>query len=146
MRIAKDQNKSSLPDNMSINNKTINNKELPTEFAKFFLNKIKSITENVPVIPTVYNGNSKVTYPNSFFMDENDIIESLQNIKTKNCEGFDRIPQRILVDGAPVLITPLKDLFWRINFQNKLPDQWLISKITPVPKKVLKTKLKILGL
>ena len=56
MRIAKDQNKSSLPDNMSINNKTINNKKLPTEFAKFFLNKIKSITENVPVIPTVYNG------------------------------------------------------------------------------------------
>ena len=62
---------------MSINNKTINNKELPTEFAKFFLNKIKSITENVPVIPTVYNGNSKVTYPNSFFMDEKDIVESL---------------------------------------------------------------------
>ena len=46
-------------------------------------------------------------------MTDTDIIDCLQNIKIKNCEGFDRIPQRILVDGAQVLITPLKGLFHR---------------------------------
>ena len=107
VRIAKDQNIPSLPDNMSFNDKTISSTELPTEFAKFFQNKIKFITDNIPITPTVYNGKKKLEHPNSFFMTDEDILECLQNIKTKNCEGFDRIPQRILVDGATVLLNTI---------------------------------------
>ena len=126
---------------MSFNDKTISSTELPTEFAKFFQNKIKLITENIPITQTVYNGKKKLEHPNSFFMTNEDILECLQNIKTKNCEGFDRIPQRILVDGATILLTPLRGLMRRIYFQNKLPDQWLISKITPIHKKGPKDKI-----
>ena len=81
----------------------------------------------------------KVDYENSFFMTDTDILESLRSIKIKNCEGFDRIPQRILVDGADELISPLSKLFSKIYYQNNIPDQWLIAKIIPIHKKVPKT-------
>ena len=68
-------------------------------------------------------------------MTDADILECLKEIKIKYCEGFDRIPQRILVDGANILICPLKELFRRIYFQNAIPEQWLISKIIPIHKK-----------
>ena len=68
-------------------------------------------------------------------MTDADIKECLNNIKIKNCEGYDRIPQRILVDGAIILAEPLRQLFKRVYFQNSLPEQWLISKVIPIHKK-----------
>ena len=141
VRIAKDQNTPTLPENMSVNEIKINNTNLPTEFAKFFKNKIETINSNTQISNSVYNGTKKLDYPNSFFMTDGDIRECLCKIKIKNCEGFDRIPQRILVDGAEVLLTPLKDLFQKIYYQNSLPEQWMISKITPIHKKGAKNKI-----
>ena len=141
VRIAKDQNTPTLPENMSVNEIKINNTNLPTEFAKFFKNKIETINANIQISNSVYNGTKKLDYPNSFFMTDGDIRECLCKIKIKNCEGFDRIPQRILVDGAEVLLTPLKDLFQKIYYQNSLPEQWMISKITPIHKKGAKNKI-----
>ena len=40
-----------------------------------------------------------------------DIYESVMQLKLKNCEGYDRIPQRILIDGINALIVPLSHLF-----------------------------------
>ena len=34
-------------------------------------------------------------------------LKCLKDIKIKNCEGYDRIPQRILADGAKILVKPL---------------------------------------
>ena len=141
VKIAKDQNVESLPDIMSINETKIKSCDLPMEFAKFFKDKISQITEQTIISDTVYNGKRKITQPNSFFMTDADIVECLSKIKIKNCEGFDRIPQRILVDGAQLLLTPLKGLFQRIYYQNQLPEQWLISKITPIHKKRPKNKI-----
>ena len=141
VKIAKNQNVPSLPDNMSLNDVTICESDLPLQFAEFFKNKIENITSNTRISNTVYNGKKKVDQPNNFFMADNDILECLRNIKIKNCEGFDRIPQRILVDGAQVLVLPLKVLFQKIYFQNTLPEQWLISKITPIHKKGPKNKI-----
>ena len=135
----------SLPECMSFNETKIKNDDLPDQFAKFFTNKINSITSTTQISNTVYNGKKKVDHPNSFFMTEKDILDCLCKIKIKNCEGFDRIPQRVLVDGAPILIHPLRELFPRVYYQNSLPEQWLISKITPIHKKVQKTKSKIIG-
>jgi hypothetical protein len=53
--------------------------------------------------------------------------------KSKNSQGFDRIPQRILVDGT-VFIKPLSGLFARIYETGRDPDQWLIAKMIPVYK------------
>ena len=126
---------------MSFNETKIKNDDLPDQFAKFFTNKINSITSTTQISNTVYNGKKKVDHPNSFFMTEKDILDCLCKIKIKNCEGFDRIPQRVLVDGAPILIHPLRELFQRVYYQNSLPEQWLISKITPIHKKGPKNKI-----
>ena len=45
------------------------------------------------------------------FMDKNSIMECILALQTKNLEGFDRIPQRILVDGADTLIVAFEGLF-----------------------------------
>ena len=126
---------------MSFNETKIKNDDLPDQFAKFFTNKINSITSTTQISNTVYNGKKKVDHPNSFFMTEKDILDCLCKIKIKNCEGFDRIPQRVLVDGAPILIHPLRELFRRVYYQNSLPEQWLISQITPIHKKGPKNKI-----
>ena len=68
-------------------------------------------------------------------MTSKDITECLKTIKIKNCEGYDRIPQRILVDGAESLITPLSGLFQRNYTQKTIPAQWSVSKIIPTHKK-----------
>ena len=115
--------------------------KIPLSNKKFFKEKIALITSTTQISNTVYNGKRKVDYGNSFFMTDTDILESLRSIKIKNCEGFDRIPQRVLVDGAQVLVVPLKVLFQKIYYQNTLPEQWLISKITPIHKKGPKNKI-----
>ena len=66
------------------------------------------------------------------------ILECLKEIKTQNCEGYDRIPQRILADGAELLVVPLTTLFEKIYSQKKIPDQWSIAKVIPIHKKAQK--------
>ena len=68
-------------------------------------------------------------------MTPNNIIEALKTIKVKNCEGFDRIPQRILVEGSRYLAPPLIKLFDMIYNKCEIPEQWRISKIIPIYKK-----------
>ena len=75
-------------------------------------------------------------------MTSTDILECLKSIKNKNCEGYDRIPQRILHDGANELITPLTGLFQRIYTQKSIPEQWSISKVIPIHKKGPKCNIK----
>jgi hypothetical protein len=47
---------------------------------------------------------------------------------------MDRIPQRILLDGADILVEPLARLLNLIYFEKTIPDQWLIAKTTPIFK------------
>ena len=68
-------------------------------------------------------------------MCENDVLNAIMSLKTKNCEGYDRIPQRFLTDGAPILLKPISVLFNKVYEQRDIPGQWLFAKITPVPKK-----------
>ena len=69
------------------------------------------------------------------FMSRHDIIRCMISIKIKNCEGYDRIPQRILVDGFEYLLDPLAKLFSLVYSQKAIPDQWRFAKIVPVHKK-----------
>ena len=41
------------------------------------------------------------------FMDSERIKECVKSLKIKNTEGYDRIPQRIIVDGLDSLDKPL---------------------------------------
>ena len=65
-------------------------------------------------------------------MTTRNIHDALKSIKIKNCEGYDRIPQRILVEGFEILLPPIKKLFELIDDQRSIPQQWLISKIIPI--------------
>ena len=47
-------------------------------------------------------------------MEYQDILMADKTLKTKNCEGHDRLPQRIIIDGINELIAPLTVLFQKI--------------------------------
>ena len=74
-------------------------------FHVFFLT-VKDLWRGKVALPNVhmYNGTKKLEQDNKMFMDKNSIMECILALQTKNSEGFDRIPQRILVDGADILI------------------------------------------
>ena len=59
VKIAKGVNTPSLPDNMSLNDNTIINSNLPKPFADFFENKITQIIANTTISNNVYNGTKK---------------------------------------------------------------------------------------
>ena len=66
----------------------------------------------------------------------------LNALKLSKSEGFNRIPQRILVDGAEILAAPLGGLFERIYNQKKfLKKKWSVAKVIPIHKKGLKTDI-----
>ena len=67
------------------------------------------------------------------------IIGAFKSIKIKNCEGYDRIPQRIINKGMEILIEPAYALFNLIYKYKVIPEQWSISKIIPIFKKGSKT-------
>ena len=83
-------------------------------FARFFENKVKEITDSTLVDQQVYNGRRKIFATDEMFMSIHEVETCIKSIKIKNSEGHDRIPQRILVDGAFYLIPPLAKLFGMI--------------------------------
>jgi hypothetical protein len=56
-------------------------------------------------------------------------------LKPKNSEGFDKIPQHILLESIEILQTPLTQLFEQVYVQPNVPDQWLVAKSILVYKK-----------
>ena len=76
---------------------------------------------------------------NKMSMNNENIIECINSIKVKNNEGFDRIPNIILVDGIDPLVSPFTELF-RLIYHS---TQWKITIVVPLQSKVLQTKLKI---
>ena len=87
----------------------------------------------------VYNGSKKINEQNKNFMSEVNIRKSILSLKLKNSEGYDRIPQRILIDGMSILLEPFTKLFNLIYNSNTIPEQWSMSKIIPIHKKGDKT-------
>ena len=65
-------------------------------------------------------------------MTRDKVYECIKQLKSKNCEGYDPIPQRVLLDGIDVLTPPFGKLFAMIKIDCMIPGQWLISKITPI--------------
>ena len=56
-------------------------------------------------------------------MKESNILEAVMSLKLKNSEGFDRIPQRIIIDGIPKLLKLLCTLFNMIYQTKEIPEQ-----------------------
>ena len=67
-----------------------------------FERKIEDIVRTTAINNDVYNGTRKITEPNKNFMSTLNIRNAIQSLKLKNLEGYDRIPQRILIDGMSI--------------------------------------------
>lgn len=98
----------------------------------YFKSKVDQITQESNIDPNVYNGRQKINAGNFNFMNQINVMEAIQSIKFKNTEGYDPIPQRILVDGINFLLNPISKLFKLIYEQKTIPEQWLVSKIIPI--------------
>ena len=68
---------------------------------------MENITAECIVDETVYNGVRLLNAGNENFMTELNVKNCLTSLKIKNCEGVDRIPLRILNDGADILSGPI---------------------------------------
>ena len=135
VKIAKNLNTQNLPDKLSLNDRWVNNDQLPDAFANYFKSKVDDIVNESIISNTVYNGRIKITATSSNFMSIENVKDCIMSLKTKNTEGFDRIPQRVLKDGCNHLLIPLTTLMNKIYNEKEIPDQWRISKIVPVHKK-----------
>ena len=134
MKKAKDQNISFLPENLTLNNLPVNPPETADTFALFFMDKVDTIVRECSVDEDVYNGMQKVNSNCQNFMTKENIITAINSLKVKNCEGYDRIPVRTLIDSTPVTLPILTNLFNLIYIQKSIPEQWKISKVIPIPK------------
>ena len=67
-------------------------------------------------------------------MSELNVRKCLIGLKIKNCEGVDRVPLRILNDGAQFLSGPITSLLNIIYLTKRIPDQWRQAKIIPTHK------------
>ncbi len=134
VKVARDQNTNTLPKNLLMDNNEIGPDQLADKFALFFDNKIRSLLSQVKIEESVYNGSRKIEADNCMFMDPVSVKECIKSLKSKNTEGFDRIPQKILLDGVEQLVQPMSVLFNLIYNEKTVPDQWLIAKTIPVFK------------
>ena len=92
-----------LPDKMYLGDELIDNDKIPDKFADFFAEKVDSIVRDSVISPNVYNGKRKLNVQSENFMTPENVVKAVMSLKTKNCEGHDNIPQRILIDGIEVL-------------------------------------------
>ena len=87
------------------------------------------------------NGKQRNQMGDVDFMTRDQVYECIKQLKTKNCEGYHRIPQRIILDGIDSLIDPFQRLFSLIYKTKVIQGQWLILKITPIHKKGSKQEI-----
>ena len=132
VKIAKNQSNNVIPKSLTLGGQPIEESKASDYFAGYFYDKIKVIKDNTVIKDTVYNGKLKLLVDNRFFMGYNEIKECLDSLKPKNCEGFDRIPLRVICDAKPHLLNPLTELFYKIYHQRAIPEQWKMAKIIPI--------------
>ena len=136
VKIAKNINIPIIPNNMTLNDNPIQFADLPDVFADFFHEKVNKIVHDQHIADTVHNGHRKIWTVDHHFMSIEKILLAVKSLKqNKLCEGYDRIPQKILVDGIEILKYPLSYLFNQIYITKKIPNQWLIAKVIPIHKK-----------
>ena len=123
VKVAKNLNHDSIPANLSLNGTPIAPHETANAFAKFFNDKTTSHVNNTAVSQTVYNGTNKLIVQNRNFMTRNDVKECITSLKSKHCEGFDRIPVCVLADAHEILLEPMSQISTKTVYIVILPLQ-----------------------
>ena len=129
---------------MSLGGVPVADSDLADAFASHFDSKVRTNVSLARVDPNgVYNGKCQLIVQDRIFMDKADVEECIDMLKNKKCEGFDRIPVCVIKDAKNPLLDPMCKLLKNIYATGQLPEQWKVSKIVPIFKKVTKLKLKI---
>ena len=103
VKLAKDIGAEQIPTKINLKGIPVEGSGISDCFATFFDEKIKNTVEKVEIDNDVYNGRAKMDASNLNFMTKPDIIACIKMLKVKNCEGYDRIPQRVLIDGMDII-------------------------------------------
>ena len=141
IKIAKNVNMATMPENLTLGGLPIATHEISNAFASYFAHKVTTHAQNSIVKPGVYNGKNKIIVQNRNFMTKTDVREVIFEIKSKKCEGFDRVPVCTISDARDILVDPMSDLFQKIYETQTIPDQWKVAKIIPIFKKGDNTKI-----
>ena len=80
----------------------INSKEQAQTFANFFSNKVNTSVDSSEIKANLYNYKKLLDCVLIQFMTMNNVLVCLKYIKIKNSKGYDRIPQRVLNEGAKI--------------------------------------------
>jgi len=101
-------------------------------FANFFEDKILKLSKNTKPEATI-EPPTRIE-PSIFFTP--DLLDNVfKKIKPKKCYGFDRTPMIAIKDGCSILKPTILDLLNKIYSSKNIPNQWKISRITPIHKK-----------
>jgi len=107
----------------------------PMAFSEYFKSEISALEESTTIDEEGWNSKKIINSENHNFTTPERVENCLKNLKTKNCEGLDRMPIRILKDGALALLGPMSVLFHKIYEKKEILEQWKVSKIIPLHKK-----------
>ena len=135
VKIARDIEPTPLPSILTRDGKSYDRMAAPTAFSEYFKSKISVLEESATIDEEMWNGERIINSENINFMTPERVEECLKNLKAKNCEGPDRLPLRVLKDGAMILAKPLSVLFHKIYERKEIPEQWKVSKVIPLHKK-----------
>ena len=109
-----------IPDTVHYGEHVYRDENIPEAFAQYFKTKVHDIAESTKIDESIFNGTRQINSNNEFFMTEIKVREVLSTLKIKNCEGADRLPLRILNEGAEILNKPLSRLFKLIYRQSPM--------------------------
>ena len=81
-----------------------------SKYLRYYPPASEASREVANLTESVYNGRKKITSDPKMFMDPVSVKECMLSLKMKNSEGYDRIPQRCLVDGVDCLCVAFNGL------------------------------------
>ena len=105
-------------------------------FADHFDKKVKNITDSLA--PNLnQDPDNKLIHGNyeDCWITEAHIAKIINQLKSKRCQGYDRIPVIFYKDGQTELLQIVTCLMKKILTHNVVPDQWKIAKVIPIYKK-----------
>jgi len=110
--------------------------EMAQEFNGYFTSCASRLTDGMPdseedPLRHIPDSTTKFSFD---CVEETEVLNELQKLKTKKATGLDKIPAKLLKDSAPVVAKPLAHIFNLSLASGEVPSDWKEAQITPVHK------------